>query len=95
MTRPKVCKASVAFACDGSILANVHGFAGETDPQELLRRATELGGAIFVGVKLRGGEVRDTLARVEDAGHEGAGAAFVERGRRRGKARKDASKKHR
>ena len=94
MSLPRICKASVAFACDGSLLANVHGYAGETDPQELLRRATELGGAIFVGVVLRAGEARDALSRLDDAGHEGASNAFVDRRRRRKrKARKVSSKK--
>ena len=98
MTGPPICKASVAFASDGSVIANVHSFAGERDPQALLRRALDLGGELFIGIKLRGGEVRDTLCRIDDAGHEGAGAAFVDREKRRQKkrkARKDTSKKRR
>lgn len=98
MKMPRVCKAAIAFACDGSVVANVHGFAGDTDPQELLRRALDLGGEVFIGVVLRGREARDTLARIDDAGHEGAGAAFVVRERRRRrkrKARKGTLKKRR
>lgn len=37
MKRPRICKASIALASDGSLVANVHGFAGEKDPEELLR----------------------------------------------------------
>ncbi len=95
MTRPRICKASVAIASDGSLVTNVHGYAGETDPQELLRRALDLGGEVFVGVRLRGREARDALDRIDNAGHEGAGAAFVRRRRQKRKARKDAMKKRR
>lgn len=94
MKRQRISKASVAFACDGTLIANVHNFAGEEDPEELLRRAIELGGEVSVGVLLRGREAQDTRSRIDDAGHEGAGAAFVDRERRRRKrARKDASTK--
>ncbi|MBX3232010.1 MAG: hypothetical protein KIT84_20160 [Labilithrix sp.] len=96
MRRPKIHKASIAVASDSSVVANVHGFAGERDSEGILRRAIELGGAIFIGVKLRGREARDVLARIDDAGHEGAGAAFVARERRRRKnTAKDAKKKRR
>lgn len=91
MKRQRICKASIALASDGSILANIHNYTGETDPDALLRRAIEFGGAIFIGVKLREIETRDVLSRVEDAGHEGAGAALVDRERKRRKRR--ASKK--
>lgn len=95
MKKPRICKASVAFACDGSVVANVHNYAGERDLQALLRRAIELGGEVFVGVVLREREARDTRSRLDDAGREGAGAAFVDREQRRrnGKVRKDTSKK--
>lgn len=96
MKRPRVCKASLALACDGSVIANVHNYAGEEDPEALLRRAFDLGGEVFVGVRLRGREARDVRSRIDDAGHEGAGAAFVDRRRRRKKkTRRDATKKKR
>lgn len=88
MRRSKVCKASIAVASDGSVIANVHNYAGERDPEELLRRAMEFGGAIFIGVGLRGREARDALARIDDAGHEHAGAVFVRRERRRKRKRR-------
>lgn len=83
MKRPTIHKASIALASDGSVIANVHNFAGERNPQELVRRAIELGGEVFIGVVLREREARDTLSRLDDAGHEGAGAAFVKRRRRK------------
>lgn len=83
MKKPRIHRASIAFASDGAIVANVHDFAGETDPAALLRRAIELGGEIFIGVRLRGREATNVRSRVGDAGHEGAGAAFVDRKRRR------------
>ena len=46
------------------------------EPEVLLRRAIEVGGFIFIGIRLRGREARDTLSRIDDAGHEGAGAAL-------------------
>lgn len=97
MKRLRICKASIAFASDGSVVANVHNYAGEKDPDALLRRALEFGDAVFIGVKLREHEARDVLSRVEDAGHEGAGAALVvrERKRRKRKANTKASKKDR
>ena len=94
MTGPKIHKASVAFASDGTVIANVHNFAGEKDPSALLRRAIELGGEVFVGIVLRDREAHDVLSRVDDAGHEGVGAALVDRERRRRKrAGKNTSKK--
>lgn len=69
-------------------MANVHDFAGETDPTALLRRAIELGGEIFIGVRLGGREAAKVRSRVGDAGHEGARAAFVDRMRRRRKVKK-------
>ena len=93
MKRPRISKASIALASDGSIVANVHNCAGEKDPEELLRRAIELGGAVFIGIVLRGRETREVITRVDDAGHEGAGGAFVDRRRRR--KRKASSKKRR
>lgn len=97
MSKPRIHKASIALASDGSIIANVHGFAGEMEPEVLLRRAIEVGGFIFIGIRLRGREARDTLSRIDDAGHEGAGAAFVARERRRRKTQsgKNTSKKRR
>ena len=92
MSKTRIHPASTAFASDGSILANVAGYAGETDPAALLRRAIEFGGEIFIGVKLRGHEARDVLSRIEDAGHEGVGAAFVGRERRRKKRAARADK---
>lgn len=81
---PRVCKASIAFACDNSVIASVHNYAGEKDPEALLRRALDLGGEVFVEVRLGGREARDVRSRVDCAGHEGAGAAFVGRRRRNG-----------
>lgn len=88
MTGPRICRASIAVTSDGSLVANVHNYAGEKDPATLLRRAIELGGEVFVGVVLRDREARDVRSRVDNAGHEGAGAAFVRRRRKR-KAWKD------
>lgn len=82
MTRPRICRVSIALTSDGSVLANMHNYGGETDPAALLRRAVDLGGEVFVGIRLGDGEARDVLSRVEDAGHEGAGAALVDRERR-------------
>lgn len=87
MTRFRIHAASIAIASDGSIVANVRSYAGETDPEALLRRAIESGGTIFIGIRLRAGEALDLRSRIEDAGHEEAGAALVGRERRRkGKA---------
>jgi hypothetical protein len=96
MRRPRICTASIAFASDGAVIANVHNYAGETVPEKLLRWAIELGGEIFVSVRLREREVRDVLSHIDDAGHEGAGGAFVDRGRRRlKKPAKDVKKNRR
>ena len=64
---PRVCKASIAFACDNSVIASVHNYAGEKDPEALLRRALDLGGEVFVGVRLGGREARDVRSRVDCA----------------------------
>ncbi len=93
MTRPRIHAASLALASDGSLIANVRSYAGETDPEALLRRAIESGGTIVIGVRLRAHEAIDARSRIEDAGHEAAGTALVarERWRKRRAARNGES----
>jgi hypothetical protein len=47
MSRTRIHEARVAFASDGSIVANVHGFAGETDQEAVLHRAIDCGEGHF------------------------------------------------
>lgn len=85
MSRQRIHPAAFAVACDGSVLANLHGYSGDTDLAVLLRRAVDDGRQVFIGTRLGADEARDLLGRLQDPCHEATGFILGARDRRRRK----------
>lgn len=85
----------LAFALDGSALANVALLDGADDPRSAIREAQEIGGRVFVGVELRDVEAAEVRRWLDDAAHEGLGfilgARLARRRRTRARKRKEGA----
>ncbi len=90
MSKARIHSAALALASDGTVIANIRGYGGATDPEALLRRAIEEDCVIFIGVRLRAAEARDVLSRLDDHSHEAASFVLGARGvQKRKKAARD------
>lgn len=85
MSRQRIHPAPFAIASDGSIIANLHGYVGETDLEGLLRRAVDDRRQIFIGSRLSATEARELLRCLQDPCHEMTGFTLGARERRRRK----------
>jgi len=62
--------APLGLLSDGSVVANLTHLSRKTDHRDLLEAALVTGREVFVGVVLREDEVREVLARLDDAAAE-------------------------
>jgi hypothetical protein len=74
--------ATLALAPDGTVFVGLAQFGGAS-PEELLRRALEEDGEVFVGVALSAKERSRAALRVDNAAAEAAAYVIGKRQRRR------------
>jgi hypothetical protein len=91
--KPRVVKAPMAVASDGSILINVAASAGPHDTVKLVERAVAEGCPIFAGVTVSAQERRLVLTHLDDATAEIASWIFGGRHRHRRKVARGRARK--
>lgn len=73
-----------AVTSTGRVLLNVQNFDDVDSLDSALHRAVEEGNAIFIGVAMRRGEIRDALEHLSDVVYESAWSVIGKRQRRSG-----------
>jgi hypothetical protein len=87
VVRPRIHAAGLALAADGTILVNVAHLFNTQNAGELLERAAEQGGELFIGVTLAARESREVVRWLEDSAAEVVGHVGGRRLRRKRRAR--------